>query len=198
MMDITPSNWQHWCYAALALFTVMAIDADLRGRRIPNLLVLIMLVTGVTLHALGPSNGREGMFGYFPGALGAGSALLGMTVGLLMFLPLYMLHAMGAGDVKFMAALGAFSGPVQAVSLGLTVLVAGGVLAMLLTLFKGKARLVIRNLKLIAQRRNEDGTQTFNPVTQTAERMPYALAFGMGLLAYGYWRHLGYMPFVNF
>lgn len=197
-MDMTPTTWQHWCYATLALYTGMAVDADLRGRRIPNFLVLAMLATAVALHAYGPANGREGMYGYFPGALELSGVLLGAVVGLLMFLPLYALRAMGAGDVKFMAALGAYSGPVEALSLGLTVLVSGGVLALALALVKGKVRLVMRNVRLIVAGRGGQGGQAFDPVAQTAERMPYALAFGLGLLVYGYWRHLGHMPFLNF
>ena len=197
-MDITPASWQYWCYAALALFATMAIDADLRERRIPNLLVLCTALAGVALHALGPANERQGMFGYFPGALGAGQSLLGMIVGLLMFLPLYALRAMGAGDVKFMAALGTFTGPAQALDLGLLVLVSGGVLALALMLIRGKTRVVMRNLRLIAHARTGGGAQGFDPATQTAERMPYALAFGMGLLAYGYWRHLGHAPILSF
>lgn len=197
-MDLNPSTWQHWCYAALALFSGMAIDADLRERRIPNVLVLAALVTGVALHALGPANGREGMFGYFPGALGAGKAMAGAVAGLLLFLPLYVVRATGAGDVKFMAALGAYSGPVEAVSLALAVWAAGGLLAVVLMLVRGKVRLVLRNLSVITQGHARGGLQAFDPATQTAERMPYALAFGMGVLAYGYWRHLGHMPFVSF
>lgn len=196
--EISPVAWQHWCYASLALFVVAAIDADLRERRIPNLLVVLVLLAGLVLNSVGPANGREGAFAYFPGAIGVGQSLLGVLAGLLLFLPLHLLRAMGAGDVKFMAALGAYTGPGEAVSLALMVLVAGGVLAIALTLLKGKTRLVVRNLRLIAQGRGNGVSAGFDPATQTAERMPYALAFGLGLSAYGYWRHLGHPPLISF
>jgi Flp pilus assembly protein TadG len=45
-----------------------------------------------------------------PAGLGATHAVLGLIVGLAVFFPLFALGAMGAGDVKLMAALGAWVG----------------------------------------------------------------------------------------
>lgn len=197
-LDITPATWQLWCLAVLSLAMVIAVEADTRERRIPNVLVLLLLCAGVVLNVLGPDNGRGGLFSHFPGALGASGAVLGALTGLAAFLPLYLLRAMGAGDVKLMAALGSFAGPMEALNLALSILVVGGVLAVLRMLWARKSRLVLSNVRLALGSLGRGTSQRFDPVTQSADRMPYALAFAGGLLAYGYWRFIGGAPLIGF
>lgn len=196
-LDITPSTWQLWCFAVLAMAMVIAVEADTRERRIPNLLVVLLLVAGVVLNGLGPANGRGGLFNNFPGALGAGAAVLGALTGLALFLPLYGLRAMGAGDVKLMAALGSFTGPLEALNLALSVLAVGGVLAVLRLLWARKYRLVLSNVLLALGSLSGSAARSFDPVTQSADRMPYALAVAGGLLSYGFWRLSGGAPFIG-
>lgn len=197
-VQITPVAWQLWCLAALSLLMLMVVESDVREHRIPNVMLLLALVTGLALNAVGPANGRAGLFSHFPGALGAGTALLGVLVGLALFLPLYLLRAMGAGDVKLLAALGAFVGPVEVISLALSILVAGGLLAVLRMLWARKSRLVLNNVKLALGSLGGGASTRFDPATQSADRMPYALAFAGGLLAYGYWRLSGGAPLISF
>lgn len=196
-VGLTPVTWQLWCFAVLALSMVMAVEADARERRIPNLLVLLTLSAGVVLNVIGPDNGSGGLFHFFPGAQGASGALLGALTGFAFFLPLYLLRAMGAGDVKFMAALGSFVGPVEAVNLALSILVMGGVLAVVRILWARKSRLVLSNVKLVLSGLSVGALRSFDPATQSADRMPYALAFAGGLLSYGYWRLSGGAPFIS-
>ncbi len=197
-LDPSPATWQSWCFAALFLAMVIAVEADARERRIPNVLVLLMLGAGLALNLLGPDNGRGGLFSNFPGALGARGALLGALVGLAVFLPLYWLRAMGAGDVKLMAAVGSFAGPMETVNLALSILVMGGVLAVLRMLWSRKSRLVLSNVRLALCGLGRGAAQRFDPTTQSADRMPYALAFAGGLLSYGYWRLSGGAPFIGY
>lgn len=190
-LDIAPATWQLWCLAVLALAMLIAVEADTRERRIPNLLVLLMLGAGVALNVLGPDNGRAGLFGHFPGALGLGGAVLGAATGLLVFLPMYGLRAMGAGDVKLMAALGSFVGPLEALNLALGVLLMGGVLALARMLWSRNSRLVLSNVRLALGSLGRGAAPRFDPATQSADRMPYALAFASALLLYSYWRLTG-------
>ena len=196
--ELTPAAWQLWCYATLTLVMLMAVESDLRERRIPNTLVLLALLAGLTLNTFGPANGREGLFSYFPGALGPLTALAGALTGLGLLLPLYALRAMGAGDVKLLAALGAFAGPQETLSLLLTIFVAGGLLAVLRMAIKRNARPVLRNVALAMGSVARRDAPRFDPATQSVDRMPFALAFATGLLAYGAWRHAGGMPFIVF
>ena len=87
--------------ALLALVTLAAI-VDLARRRIPNLLLLTGWMVAVPLHLLSDQPG--------PAVLGA---LAGALCGLLIFLPLYLLRGMAAGDVKMMATVGLFVGPLD-------------------------------------------------------------------------------------
>jgi prepilin peptidase CpaA len=199
-LNLTPASWQIWCFALIALALVMAMEADFLEQRIPNVLVGLVMVAGLVLNVAGPANGREGIFGDFPGALGGTQALLGVFVGLALFLPLYLAGAMGAGDVKFLAALGAFTGPLEVVGMALCVAACGGLLALALTLVRGKSRHAWANMVLIFDGAMGTGVagKGFDPASQTALRMPYALAFGLGVLAYGYWRQSGHAAWVMF
>jgi prepilin peptidase CpaA len=189
-LTLTPVSWQVWCLAILALGMFMAVDWDLREQRIPNALILFLMLSGLAMQTLGPANGRGGLFDFFPGAVGLGSALLGALVGLSLFLPFYILKAMGAGDIKLMAALGVFVGPADVIGLALFVLVAGGVLCVIRMLIKRNAKQVLGNVKTILGEIGRGGSR-LDVVTQSADRMPYALSFATGLAVFGYWRLSG-------
>lgn len=92
---------------------------DVVSHRIPNLLLApalsVALLTGVTLGGLG------GIF----------ASLAGLGVGLIMLLPLYVMGAMGAGDVKLLGVAGAFLGPWGALVAGLTTFIAGAIFGLL-------------------------------------------------------------------
>ena len=84
---------------ALAALVVTAAGFDLRFRRIPNWLNLSGLILGFGLNL---------WCFQLQGALLAGE---GMLFAVAVYLPLYLLRGMGAGDVKLMAAVGALVGP---------------------------------------------------------------------------------------
>ncbi len=178
----------------------MALETDLLQNRIPNVLVLLTLLAGLVLNATGPANGREGMFGYFPGALGGMQALLGAFVGLGLFLPLYLAGAMGAGDVKLLAALGAFVGPAEVLGVALCTAACGGLMGVLITLARRRTATVWANMRRILEGAlSTDGArERFDPTTQTALRMPYALAFALGVAGYGFWRQSGHPALLSF
>jgi prepilin peptidase CpaA len=196
-LTLTPVSWQVWCLAILALGMFMAVDWDLREQRIPNALILFLMLSGLAMQTLGPANGRGGLFDFFPGAVGLGSALLGALVGLSLFLPFYILKAMGAGDIKLMAALGVFVGPADVIGLALFVLVAGGVLCVIRMLIKRNTKQVLGNVKTILGGIGQGGSR-FDVVTQSADRMPYALSFATGLAVFGYWRLSGGQQILGF
>ncbi|MDO8300221.1 prepilin peptidase [Lacisediminimonas sp.] len=92
----------------LAILLVLAAQSDARSHRIPNRLVAVGLVAGLALNALLPTG--TGFTGALPGAAGLLNAMAAATLGLVALIPLYWLRAMGAGDVKLMAMVGAFLG----------------------------------------------------------------------------------------
>lgn len=111
----------------LVVFVSIAAMTDLRSRRIPNALVASGLAASLMLH------------GFSPAGQGLAFALLGALTGFALFLPMYLLKGMAAGDVKLMAAVGAFAGPATTVHIALAAFVVGGVLAIVLIIGKGCA-----------------------------------------------------------
>ena len=117
----------------------IAIAYDITTRRIPNWLILAGLVVGVACS----------LFVSTDSASGIENSLLGALTGLAIMLPLYFVRAMGAGDAKLMAAIGAFLGPMQVVGAALLTFIAGGVLALSVALWSRSLLRVLGNLRLM-------------------------------------------------
>ena len=100
------------------LTVIAACVSDVSTSRIPNVLTFAAAALALVFHASAP------------GGLGFTHAGLGLIVGLAVFFPLFALGAMGAGDVKLMAAIGAWIGWKSMVFVALYGSVAGGVLAL--------------------------------------------------------------------
>jgi prepilin peptidase CpaA len=170
--------------ALLLLFLAGAVITDLRSRSIPNALVLAGALTGTLLAALHP----EG--------IGFLRALGGLALGLAIFLPMYLLRAMGAGDVKLMAMTGAFLGYAAVVEAALWVLLTGGALALVFALRRGVARRMAANLREMffsaAASVQIRTLPDFSVGPQTAARLPYAVAIALGVAAFLLGRHLGF------
>jgi prepilin peptidase CpaA len=122
----------------LAVLVLIAGASDIRSRRIPNWLTLSGMCTGLTLHA--------STAGYTGLRLSAAGMLLGFGA----YFVLYCLRAMGAGDVKLMAAVGAIVGPAGWISVFIATAIAGGFLAMGLVVFKRRLRETVWNVLFIA------------------------------------------------
>ena len=101
----------------LVPLAVGVIYYDVRFRRIPNVLVLMALVAGLAINIS------------FRGSAGALSSLSGLA---LAFVPMFLLHvfgAMGAGDVKLFAAIGAVVGIALVPTTFVVVVMLGALLA---------------------------------------------------------------------
>ena len=150
---------------ALLVLVALAVRQDLTEQRIANLLTLTGLVAAVFLQSL--SGGAPGFL----------FALAGAVVGLACFLPLYFCKGMGAGDVKLMAAAGAFFGPVGAFAAAMISLVAGAVLAVAFLMWRS------REMRTAA---TAGGLQAINsgptPAQHHKERFPYAVAIAVGVI----------------
>ncbi len=113
--------------AALVAWLLMASVTDARTRRIPNWLTGSGVALAFAFSLL-----------LAPGLLqGFQAWWLGLAVGLLLPMPLYLLRVMGAGDVKLLAMVGAFLGPQLAWQAVLASFIAGGFSAALFALSQG-------------------------------------------------------------
>ena len=121
--------------AIIALVVALiACVTDVRSRRIPNVLTLGGAAAALVFHAVT----AEGA--------GIGAAAMGWLVGTAVFLPFFLLGGMGAGDVKLMAALGAWLGPGEALAIAIYASLVGGALALGVALATGYLRTAFRNV----------------------------------------------------
>lgn len=102
---------------SLLLLVLVAAVYDFRFRRIPNWLNASGLVLGFGLNLL--------LFQSKGLAIAGEGLLLAAAV----YLPLYLLRGMGAGDVKLMAAIGSLVGPWPWFQIFLATAILGGVAA---------------------------------------------------------------------
>ncbi|WP_434715400.1 A24 family peptidase [Paraburkholderia sp. A3RO-2L] len=159
----------------LALLGVAA-GTDLHARRIPNVLVLTGLAVAFAvqwaLHGVGEGSQRW---------------ISGLLTGGCLFMPFYLLRGMGAGDVKLMAAVGAFVGAGPAFEIALATCVIGGVWSLAVVVFKGAARSVATNMMAILLSKGGQGGRLFESEKGAAMpsvgSLPYGVAIAMGTLS---------------
>jgi len=163
----------------LVLLVIIAAIFDIRFRRIPNWLVLIGLVLGFTVNIV--------LFGL----TGLKTAGLGMLLGFGVYLLLHLLHAMGAGDVKLMAAVGAMVGPGPWFGIFLLTAMIGGVFALILLVVKGRLRQGLWNVGYIFTELSHFRApyvtrEELDVKSSKALRLPHGVTIAVGTLAYLY------------
>lgn len=153
----------------------VAVASDLRRHRIPNFLVVLGLVLGLASQA------------YIDGLSGLSSGVLGALVGFGVFLPLYALGGMAAGDVKLMAMVGSFLAPQPALWAAFCSLIAGGLCGFLLVLVRGQVLmtlgrywLMFRTLAYVTPATDEVAGKPF----------PFSIAILLGTLPIVYFKYL--------
>ena len=155
--------------SALALLA-LAVRDDLVRCRIPNALNAVGLVVAIAVGWL--ASGLTGAMNSISGALAGCGALL----------PFYLLRGMGAGDVKLMAAAGAFLGPGAALLAAALSLIAGGVLALAYVAWRLVESRTFRAASFAAGRALPSGTVASISMVRK-ERFPYAVAIAVGVAA---------------
>ncbi|MGH8241743.1 MAG: A24 family peptidase [Steroidobacteraceae bacterium] len=146
----------------------LAVRQDLAQHSISNVLAFGAMAIAIGIHSLAY------------GSDGALHALGGVAVGLLCFMPLYLAKGMSAGDVKLMAAAGAFIGPSQALNAVLLSLAIGAVLAI--------GILVLRVVEHCATKATANASAAVRPDLRARlsrvgkERFPYATAIALGVV----------------
>ena len=156
----------------VTLVAIVACAFDLRTRRIPNALTFGAALAALVFHRL--TGGTDG----------AMLAASGWLVGLCLFFPFFALRGMGGGDVKLLAALGAWIGPQEVVWLAVYTGIAGGVMGVWTAASSGYLKTALRN---VAGAFRFWGTAGFKPVPgltleSGAPRLAYALPILAGTL----------------
>ncbi|MGD2069254.1 MAG: prepilin peptidase [Gemmatimonadota bacterium] len=161
-------------FKLLALLALLgaAVFTDIRDNRIPNRVTVGGALVGTVLTAVESSAFPTGAF-------------LGIAVALGLGFPLFALRAVGAGDVKLLAAVGAFMGPGALLSVVLYGGVAGGILGLGSAVRRGVILPILleaRNLVvyLITLGRHGRRRTLDDPEAHT---VPYGVAIAVGAVA---------------
>jgi prepilin peptidase CpaA len=158
---------------AVVGIVLVAVAWDLSTRRIPNLLTFGAALAGIAVHA------------YASGWSGAGLALAGWCVGAACFLPVFLLGGMGAGDVKLLAGIGAWLGPIATVWVALFSGIAGGVLGMVVALLSGYLSQAFVNISCVLMEWRVSGPRPVAELTLSSHKGPrlaYAVPMFAGLM----------------
>lgn len=116
----------------VAILLVASATTDLRSRRIPNALTIGGAVLGAMINAA--------LFG----VKGAQESVIGWILGCALLLLPFLQRALGAGDVKLLAAVGAWGGPMLVLRTLFLGALVGGAIALVYLVACGYAAAVIR------------------------------------------------------
>jgi len=155
---------------------VVAVAAviDVRTRRLPNFLTF-----GAAAVALLYSLWVNGLHGF---ALSAA----GWATGIALFLPMFLLRGMGAGDVKLLGAVGSWLGPAGVLYAALYSVLAGGVLALIVGAMHGYLGKALSNLWGLLMFWRTAGLQPLPGLTiddAPGPRLAYGVAIAAGTFA---------------
>lgn len=149
---------------------------DYSQRRVPNWLNAAIALAGLTAQAS------------FFGLSGVGWGLCGLGVGFAVLIIPWLMHGMGAGDVKLMMAIGVWLGPWLTLLSFAAGAIIGGVAAVLMIVLTGRTLHAAANLQTImAKVRRFDtafsefgGARTFGA---TSQLLPYGVPLTAGTIA---------------
>lgn len=131
---------------ALLALVLAAAAYDVRYRRIPNWLTGAGVLAGLGLNAFLRQSWPGGLASIWPGLW---FSLKGFLLAFGIYMLLYLLHAMGAGDVKLMGAVGALVGVADWFGIFIVTAIVGGVIALIVVLLRGRLKKTFWNVGFI-------------------------------------------------
>lgn len=160
-------------YLIATLVSFSACITDVRSRRIPNVLTFGAAAAALVFHL---STGQS---------TGLLKSVEGWLVGAAIFFLPFSLGGLGAGDVKLLAALGAWVGPTDALWIALYAGVTGGILALAVAGAQGYLRQAFSNIWLLLSHWRVAGIRPLYEISLEGSRGPrlaYAIPIFAGLL----------------
>ncbi len=161
--------------AFLVPSVLLASWIDLRNHKVPNWLNLFLILSGLVAQTL------------FNGWAGLGAALLGMLVGFGLLIIPWLMHAMGAGDVKLMAAIGVWLGPTMTLQAFCIGAVLAGIIAIVMIVAGRRLWQAFFNLSLIMTKLTSFKTAfsefgSVKVLQSTSQLLPYGVPLSIGAL----------------
>ena len=170
MFTSDASFFPEYLFISLLLFSLVT---DITEKTIPNLLVLLVLVSGFSTQLITNS---------YPGLI---NALIGVLAGFLIFLPFHLSGGMRGGDIKLMAACGAYMGIDTPLAAGLSLL-AGSVPSLIVLYDRHGLRSYVSHYLAILLEFIGTTKFIYQPPANTeaaASSFPYAAAIVTGCLS---------------
>ena len=152
--------------------------SDLRERRIRNWLTLSMVITGLAqsftpVHTVTP-----------------GPAVLGFLAGFGITFILFALGALGGGDVKLLAGVGTWIGPIPVLSVFVIAAIIGMIIVLAQAVWQGRLNVLVRNSMLLTinlVHLNDVGiehvTKTGRAARSVDRPLPYAIPVSLAVAA---------------
>ena len=126
-----------YMYLFLSACLLLAAANDIKTHKIPNSLVLIIIVGSLICNT------------FFDIGISLIVSALGLLAGLALMLPSYVLGTMGAGDVKLIAAIGSVAGYHKIVDVVLYSYLAMFLMAVIFIIFRGDLIKLITRYKMM-------------------------------------------------
>jgi prepilin peptidase CpaA len=189
MSDVIATMAENWVYWAVSIFAIVAAYIDGKELRVPNKLTFPMIIAGWIWSSI--YYGMEGDGWY----LGLAWSLAGTAVGIATLLPAYSVGGMGAGDVKMMAAIGAWVHCTITFYAFCVSAIVGAILAVAMVLMAGEGRKHFNQFFFIIN----EITTIKNPETlseiaaerkQSMRLLPYGIPLAIGTVLYFAWNGL--------
>ena len=154
---------------------LLASWIDYSQRKVPNWLNGALIALGFAAQ------------GHFHGWAGLSAGALGLLVGLAVLIVPWLMHGMGAGDVKLMGAIGVWFGPWMTLVAFVVGAVIGAVVAMGMIVSTGRLHHAMANMNIIwAKCRSRDmffgefgSAKSFG---ETSQLLPYGVPLTAGSL----------------
>lgn len=176
MIQLIPPPLHPLLQFLLIVLVLPAAWFDFRSRRIPNWLCVTGFAAGLSANLA------------IAGWSGLRSALLGFAVAFGLYFVLYLLHAMGAGDVKLMGAVGAIAGLPVWLGIFAATSIFGMIAAICLALVKGRLGSTLWNVMYLLREllsfrapwMRHEHLDVKNPATL---RLPHGVSIAAGTAA---------------
>lgn len=162
-------------FAVLIPLILYASWIDYAQRKVPNWLNALIAASGLITQAS------------YHGANGLIAGILGLLVGFSVLIVPWLMHGMGAGDVKLMAAIGCWIGPWLTLLSFAAGAILGGCAAVVMILSTGRAVHAYTNLQTIMTklRRVETAFSDFGGARSfgnTSQLLPYGVPLTAGTI----------------
>src|SRR5947207_3250683 len=124
--------------APLLAMLIVAAATDLRWRRIPNWLTVAMMLSGLADSIV------------LTRAISPWSSLAGLSIGFAITFVLFALGALGGGDVKLMAGIGAWMGAIGVIKVFAVAAIIGMILVLVQSARQGRLMALFRSSLFMA------------------------------------------------